>query len=504
MVEDFIKRKHGETPIRYELPQLEEILKETYGVILYQEQVMKIASMLGGFSMGNADLLRRAMGKKKPDVMIQQRENFVKGAIKNGISKAKAMKIFDLMEFFAGYGFNKSHSASYALIAYQTAYLKASYPLEFMATLLTSEMDNSDKILKYTGECRDMKIKILPPDVNESFKDFTVVGDSIRFGLVAVKNVGQGAVENIIKSREENGPFVSLYNFCENLHLRVVNRRVIESLIKCGAFDSLGYKRAQLMSTLDNAIEMGQKSQRDKERGQITMFGFESESAPFDDNLLSEMEEWDDRQMLAFEKESLGFYITRHPLSSFEKEIKKYASTTTQNVIDMCNGQAVSIAGIANNIKLKITKKGDQMAFMNLEDLYGSVEIILFPEVYRNSIDFLETEEPIVVKGITDIEGENAKVIAKSLVPLSEIRKKRNSSKVHINLSISLLTRELFLKLKKILTDHRGNSPVYLHLIYPEKKEIVLLVNNDFSVEVSDFMQSEIKALVGENAICVG
>jgi len=503
MVEDFIKRKHGEIPIRYELPQLEEILKETYGVILYQEQVMKIASMLGGFSMGNADLLRRAMGKKKPDVMVQQRENFVKGAIKNGISKAKAMKIFDLMEYFAGYGFNKSHSASYALIAYQTAYFKAHYPLEFMATLLTSEMDNSDKILKYIGECRDMEIKILPPDVNESFKDFTVVGDSIRFGLVAVKNVGQGAVENIIRSRKENGPFLSLYHFCENVDLRVVNRRVVESLVKCGAFDSLGYKRSHLISILDNAIEMGQKSQRDKEKGQIAMFGLDSKSTPFDESLLSEMEEWDDRQMLAFEKESLGFYISRHPLASFEKEIKKYTNTTTQKLVDMYNGQAVSIAGITNSIKRKITKKGDQMAFINLEDLYGSVEIILFPEVYRNSIDILETEEPIVVKGITDIEGENAKIIAKSLMPLNKIREKRNSSKVHINLCIPSLTRELFLKLRKILTDHKGDSPVYLHLISPERKEVVLLVNSDFSVEVSDFMISEVRSLFGEDAISV-
>lgn len=502
MVEDFIKRKHGEIPVNYEIPQLEEILKETYGVILYQEQVMKIASMLGGFSMGSADLLRRAMGKKKADVMTQQREKFVKGAIKNHISKKKAMRIFDLMEFFAGYGFNKSHSASYALVAYQTAYLKAHYPVEFMAALLTSEMDNSDKILKYIGECRDMKIKVLPPDVNESFRDFTVVGDSIRFGLVAVKNVGQGAVDNIIKSRKEHGAFVSLYNFCENVDLRVVNRRVIESLIKCGAFDSLGFKRSRLMSSLDHVIDRVQKSQRERELGQIHMFGFENDSSDFDDEFISAMEEWDDRQILAFEKESLGFYITRHPLTSFEKEIKRYTNSTTQNIMDMNSGQSVSIAGVASSIKQKITKKGDRMAFMNLEDLYGSVETILFPDVYKESIEILEADEPLIVKGIADLEGgESAKIIVKNLIPLSEVRDKMNFSRVHINLPVSLLSRELFLKLKKILLDNKGKSPVYLHLIYPDERDIVVSTDNDLTVEVSDMMISDIESLFGENVV---
>jgi DNA polymerase III subunit alpha len=499
MVEDFINRKHGKIPVKYELPQLEEVLKETYGVILYQEQVMRIASMLGGFSMGSADLLRRAMGKKKADVMTQQREKFVKGAIANDITKAKAMKIFDLMEYFAGYGFNKSHSASYALVAYQTAYLKTHYPVEFMAALLTSEMDNSDKVLKYMGECRDIGIKVLPPDVNESFKDFTVIGDHMRFGLAAVKNVGQGAVDSIVKTRKENGPFLSLYHFCESIDSRVVNRRVIESLIKCGAFDSLDFKRSQLMSVLDPAMERGQKTQKDKEKGQTNIFDLDDNQEQ--DDTLPYIEEWDDKQMLAFEKESLGFYITKHPLSSLEEEIKQYTNTSTQRIFEMKNEQSVSIIGMPGNIRLKMTKKGDRMAFMSLEDLYGSVEVIVFPDLYKDSIDILGTDEPVMVKGVTDVEGKDAKIIANSLIPFSEIKNRKKSMRVHINLHAPELNKDLFLKLKKILIDNKGESPVYLHLIYPEKKEIVVSTDNDLKVEASNLLISEVESLVGKDGV---
>ncbi|MEK6546241.1 MAG: DNA polymerase III subunit alpha, partial [Nitrospinota bacterium] len=353
MVDDFIKRKHGTVPIKNIIPQLDDILKETYGVILYQEQVMNIAGVLAGFSMGTADTLRRAMGKKEPEKMAQQRERFVKGASANNISKDKADKIFDLMEHFAGYGFNKSHSAAYALVAYQTAYLKAHYPLEFMASLLTSEIGDMDKVIQYISECKDMGIKVLPPDINESFRDFTVGYDetttlnpleledrkrgvikgSIRFGLTAVKNVGTSAVESILKTREKRGAFCLFPDFCDNVDLRAVNRKVIESLIKCGAFDGFASSvnsspqeyRARMMNNLDRVMNNAQVVQRDREMGQYIMFDMGSVETvqSVNDNLKSEIK-WTEKELLSFEKETLGFYISGHPLSKFEKEIKHF------------------------------------------------------------------------------------------------------------------------------------------------------------------------------------
>ncbi|MDP6388166.1 MAG: DNA polymerase III subunit alpha, partial [Candidatus Pacebacteria bacterium] len=275
MVDDYIKRKHGTIPEKYDLPQLKSVLHETHGVILYQEQVMKLASVLAGFSLGGADILRRAMGKKKPEVMIELREKFIAGALKKKIPKEKAEKIFGLIEHFAGYGFNKSHSAAYAMIAYQTAYLKAHYPVEFLASLLTCDMDNTDKVILYINECREMGVQVLAADVNESFKDFTVIKNNIRFGLAAVKNVGQNAIESILKAREKEGRFSSVYEFCQRVDQRLVNKRVIESLIKCGAFDSTGEKRWEVMDGLPRFMELAQRIQKDRERGQIGLFGFD-------------------------------------------------------------------------------------------------------------------------------------------------------------------------------------------------------------------------------------
>ena len=321
MVDEFIKRKHGQGHIRYDLPELKEILKETYGVIVYQEQVMRIASSLANFSLEDADILRRAMSKKDPKEMEMQKEKFLEGARKNRIPLTKAEKIFDLMSKFAEYGFNKSHSAAYALIAYQTAFLKAHYPIEFMAALLTSEVQNADKIVKYIAECREMGIDILPPDINESYKHFTVIGNQIRFGLAAVKNVGDAAIDAILLEREEKGTFESLFDFCKRVDSRKVNRRVIESLIKCGAFDFSKYHRSQMLTALEEFLDRSQWVQRKKEEAQMNMWmpilKETEESYP-------EIDEFPENQLIAFEKETIGFYISRHPLSRYQEEIRKY------------------------------------------------------------------------------------------------------------------------------------------------------------------------------------
>jgi DNA polymerase-3 subunit alpha len=328
MVDDFINGKHGNIKVTYELEQLRDILQDTYGVILYQEQVMEIASVLANYSLGEADILRRAMGKKIPKVMAAQRDRFLAGAEENGINLIKAGRIFDLMEKFAGYGFNKSHSAAYALIAYQTAYLKAHYPLEYMAALLNSFLSNSDNLVKLLNECREKELEILPPDVNLSEWDFIVVGDSIRFGLGAVKNVGAAAVgaaavESIIEARADGGPFSSLYEFSERVDLQRVNRRVVESLIKCGAFDSLHPVRSQATAALEEAMEMAQTIQKDRLSGQISMFGTFAGQQRNSEPPLPNIPEWKHRQKLAMEKEALGFYFSGHPLDAYEKEMKE-------------------------------------------------------------------------------------------------------------------------------------------------------------------------------------
>ncbi|MFY9268161.1 MAG: DNA polymerase III subunit alpha [Candidatus Manganitrophaceae bacterium] len=419
MVEDFIKRKRGQTKIHYELPQLADILKETYGVIVYQEQVMKIANVLAGFSLGEADLLRRAMGKKKPEEMAAQKARFIEGAKKNDIPNEKAVKIFDLMEYFAGYGFNKSHSAAYALITYQTAYLKAHHPVEFMAALLTGDMGNADKVVKYIGECRNIAIQILPPDVNESDRDFTVVRNGIRFGLAAIKNVGSGAVDVIIAARNAQGRFTSLFDFCRKIDPRKVNKRVIEGLIKCGAFDSTGAKRAPLMEVLERAMQEGAQRQKVKEAGQMTIFGGEAGSSDGVDAPLPEIPEWDDAQISKLEKEAVGFYITRHPLTPFIEIMKKRSATATEDLAAIEEDREVRICGVVVQEKVATTKRGDRMAYLRVEDLTGSVEVIVFPDLYQSSAPLFQQDIPLMINGMLDRGEKGLKLKATLIVPLT-------------------------------------------------------------------------------------
>ena len=500
MVDDFIKRKYGQVEITYDHPKLKRILKETYGIIVYQEQVMQIASELAGFTLGQADLLRRAMGKKKQEVMDEQRAHFLEGTRKNGISDDLAKKIFDLMSYFAGYGFNKSHSAAYALISYHTAYLKAHYPVEFMAALLTSEMENTDKIVKYIAEAREMKIKTLPPDVNESSVSFRVVKDHIRFGMAAVKNVGETAVRAILEAREKDGAFISLFDFCRKVDLRVVNKRVIESLIYCGAFDSLKIRRSQLTAILDQAADLAQQAQRAVQSRQIGLFAMnhtrEGENGA--SIILPDIPEWPESQRLTAEKEVLGFYLTGHPLTRFSKQIRKYTNTSSQNILNVRDGDKVTLGGILNISKEITTKKSERMAFANLEDLYGIVEVVLFPELYKVSLPLIEDEVPVIVQGTVDVKDDVAKVTATEVIALSDAER-HFANNIHIRMFIPDLTEECLKKLHHLCYQHRGNCHLYLHLASERGDEVILKPESKIRVQPEEPFFEGVEKLLGKD-----
>jgi DNA polymerase-3 subunit alpha len=428
MIEDFVERKWGRKKVEYDLPELEPLLKETFGVIVYQEQVMQIANRLAGYSLGEADLLRRAMGKKDPEAMAKQRERFVRGATERGFPPRKIEKLFDLMEQFAGYGFNKSHSAAYALLAYQTAFLKTHYPVEFMAALLTSVSGSTDDVVKYINECREMGIAVEPPDVNVSDAYFTPHGEAIRFGLAAVKNVGHNAIESIVAARKEAGEFKSIFQFCEKVDLHLLNKRVMESLIKSGAMDRLG-RRAQLMAVVDNAMEQAQKTQKDAALGQHGLFGvFQQDDAPQAEKPLPNIPDWDEHQRLGHEKEILGFFITGHPLEKYREKLLDFNALSTTEVAELKSSTGrdeVSIGGILKNIRVAKSKKGDLYAQGQLEDMNGSVDILCFADAYKRLADKLKLTVPVLAKGGVRVEdGSNSKLMIGDITPLEQAQPK--------------------------------------------------------------------------------
>ena len=386
MHDDFVRRKHGESKVEYFLPQMEPILKETYGVILYQEQVMQIAAAVSGFSLAEADLLRRAMGKKDPAVMAAQRDRFVSGAVAKGVPKAKAGELFTLIEKFAGYGFNKSHSAAYALVAYQTAYLKAHYPLEFLAAVLNSEINNTAAMAKHIMEAREQGIVLLPPDINRSDRDFTVEDGKVRFGLAGVKNVGVGAIHDIIEARQA-GPFENFRDVLERINLGKVNRKVLEALIQAGAFDSLQPRRSRLMAGLEGALEKVNHQKRLQATKQMSMFGGLLE--PQEDDWLPEAQPWDKSVKLAREKEALGVYVTGHPLDAYRALLKAQFRTTTADLAEAPDSQEVALGVVVTSLKEKVSKRGGRLAILTVEDLAGSVEALVFTEVYERVASLL-------------------------------------------------------------------------------------------------------------------
>ncbi len=504
MIDDFLKRKHGDRPVTYELSELREILEETFGVIVYQEQVMQIAHRLAGYSLGEADLLRRAMGKKKLEEMAAQRERFVKGAVSRGFQQRKVARIFDLMEQFAGYGFNKSHSAAYAYLAYITAYLKARHPVEFMAALLTSETGNTDKVVRYINECREMEVTVLPPDVNVSEIDFTPAGNAIRFGLRAIKNVGEQAIRAVLEARSQLGRFTALLQFCEKVELRYLNKRALESLIRAGAMDSLGGRRAQLMAGLDRALEAGAKVQRDRESGQQGLFNLPATGASVDPHgQLPDVPEWEERQLLAAEKETLGFYVSGHPLATYLEKLREICSADTASLENRPAGEEVTLGGLIAGLRQMRSKKGDPWAIVQLEDLHGFVDLLIFPETYRRVSERMQADAAIFVRGrIHPEENTTPKIAVSDLVALDAVEVKLPENLViRIRLSANGSGNGAAQRLADLFQRKPGRANVRLEII--REGDFRVTLEPTLKVRPDKEFLSAVETICGKGAVVV-
>ncbi len=497
MVDDYIARKSGKKRVSYDLPQLKEILEETYGVIVYQEQVIQIFNRVAGFTLGEADVVRRAMGKKKHEEMVANREKFLAGAKKNNVPAAKAERLWELVEQFAGYGFNKSHSAAYGLVAYQTAYLKTHYPVEFMSALLSAEIGNQDKMTKYLNECRDMNINILPPDVNASDLTFTPAGSSIRFGLTAIKNVGAAAIESVVAARKELGRFDTLVQFCENVDLRLLNKRVIESLIKAGAFDSLGARRSQHMAVLDRAMDLGQKRQRQTVSGQHGLFMDDLSLAPPAPLELPDVPDWTEAERLAAEKEVLGFYVTGHPLEKYMAKLAAITRHDSSSLEELKHETPVTLAGILTGFRVRPSKKGDLWASGNLEDNRGSVELLVFPQAYQQLQGVLKPDAALLIKGrVRHEENQRTRVVVSEARPL-ETAVNGPKPRLKIQVDLARAGESLAAEVADLLAAHPGGNPVVLELTRPGEFVANLRVIRPRAVEADEEVMSQLRALSG-------
>jgi len=473
MVKEYIERKKDSSKIKYDHPLLETILKPTYGVILYQEQVMQIANKLANFTMGEADHLRKAMGKKISSEMEKFREKFILGAKKNGVKEEIAEKIFAQISKFAGYGFNRSHSACYSFIAYQTAYLKSNFPLEFITSLLNSEIGNSDKIEEYIKECERYDIWVLPPDICESDGEFKIFGNDIIFGLSAVKNVGSGAIKSIIESRKE-GDFKSLFDFCERVNLRVVNRKVIESLIKGGAFDYLEIPRSHLFAMIDDAIEYGTRVQKSQEKGEIEIFSTPVTINYTNKKLISSLPEWSELKRLSYEKDMLGVYLTGHPVEKYLPLLKVYSSIPISDLPKVNNGEVV-IAGILQELKRNITKKGERMASGELEGIDGKIEVIFYPETFKKYSSVIRTNNIVFIKGKVQKREDDIKFIANEVIDLAEAKEKFTGTiEIHICLPVE---DKKIKELKEFIQNNKGSCSVILTLYKEDNRKVKIKAN---------------------------
>lgn len=492
MVDDFIKSKRGLKPVKYEIPQLKEILSETYGVILYQEQVMRIANKLANFTMAQADILRKAMGKKKPEEMEKQKEAFIKGAVANGIPEKKAMRIFDLMALFAEYGFNKSHSAAYAYLAYQTAFLKAHYPVEFMAANLSADMDKTEKIIKAISECRNMSIMILPPDINESNREFKVIGNAIRFGLEAVKGVGSSAIGHIIEIREKDGPFKSFEEFLSRIENKKVNKKVIEGLIKAGAFDSTGIGRKTALTMLE------------RPRTNTPIYNLFDNKTLDDKDLPLTSDKIDKEESLRFEKESLGFYITDHPLTNYREILSKMNYKKISELEEMPDRKDILTAAVISNVKKIRTKdKAELMAYVTVEDEEGNTEMLLFPDLYKELGGLIQKDSLISIKGTIDKTENGVKIIAREIQDLdTAIKDYKNSltSKIEVYFKINRCTSDILNSLKDTIIEYPGKYPLYLNLEY---NGATIIVRTDCNVEASPELIQRIGRIIDGGRVVI-
>jgi len=503
MADSYVERKHGREPVVYQFSELEPVLEETYGVILYQEQVMKIAGVLANYSMAQADGLRKAMGKKIAAMMEEHRTLFMKGAQENGHDPKKAEEVFNLMEKFGGYGFNKSHSAAYALIAYQTAFLKAHFPVEFIAALMTSERSNSDAVLKYMDECKGHKIKVLPPDVNQSDAFFNVDDHCIRFGLAAIKGVGEAAIESIVQNREKDRDYASLYNFCERVNLSKTNKKVLDALIKCGAFDSTGDKRAQMMEVLEDALDHGSRIQKEKADAQLDLFADSGVGICLPSNIprMPDIDEWEGKVLLELEKEALGFYITGHPLDDYADIIRKFTSVNTITLQDVKDEKMVRIAGNLKVQKIHKTKKGDLMAFCNIEDQYSTVELVVFPNLYARTHTFLSQEQIVIIEAEVQRKENTIKLIGEAIVPATQAETLWASGIV-MQVDAKHHKTDVLDQLKPVIERYPGNCVSLFNIhIDSEHPNVMVKLSDEYKSDACPGFFQEIETILGPGTI---
>ena len=496
MVDDYIERRHGRRKVQYIIPQMKDILENTYGILVYQEQIMQLAQNLAGYSLGEADLMRRAMGKKKKEEMAKHEEKFVNGAVGRGIQEDKAQRIFTLMAQFADYGFNRSHSFAYAYLAYQTAYLKAHHPTHFYAAVLSNEIANTAKLARYIGEMKTFEIELLPPDVNSSHEGFTPVGKAIRFGLAAIKGLGSSAVQMIISAREEGGSFRSIYDFAERVDQRAVNRRVLESLIKSGAFDGAAPNRASMMAVLDKAIEYGARAQRDKLSGQTGLFA-DAMTAAVEEPALPSVPPWSKKESLALEKEALGFYASGHPLEDYAEAIKGLTRFDNGNIEEAAHGDQVALGGIILDLATKTTKKGDRFALFRLEDQYGAVKVVCWPEQFNRYKSLLQSDEIVLVRGrleLSDEGGAGATIVVQEIHQLERARSSAARAIV-IKMPERSVTAKGLAALGDLISKHQGSAAVLLQVETDDGMTIRLRPQQFFRLNVSPELTAEIEKM---------
>ena len=539
MIDDFINRKHGRVEVRYELERLRPILEDTYGVMAYQEQVMRVASELAGFTLGEADLLRKAMGKKNPALMQAQEEKFLGGAASRGINPKKAARVFELIKQFAGYGFNKSHSTAYALLAYHTAYLKANYPWHFMAALLTIESQNTAKLASYLHECRELHVPILAPDVNGSELPFTVRPEGVRFGLGAVKNVGESAIASILAVRAAHGRISSLFHLCEEIDLRLVNKRVLESLIKSGAMDSLAAGpggppasatlRPRLLAALDGAVDYGNRHQRDRDKGQAQLFGGGEDGADARaDAPLPPATPWTDAQQLTFEKEALGLYLSGHPIDRHKADLAAYGAKSLADLLAaqeepapagaaddeeaaMSGGRPagrtsedVSVGGIVASIRPLKTRKGDRMAAFMLDDPHGTVEVVVFPEAFSKAASLLQTDALVLVKGRFERDEDSTRLLAAEILPIEKVRE-HLAREVVVTLDSARHDRRTFEAVSDVLGRHKGDRRVAFFVTTSTEPPLRVRVDVSGQVRVrpSEQLVADLERICGPGSVTV-
>ena len=495
-VDDYIERRHGRRQVRYDFPELKEIMGNTLGICVYQEQLMAVFQKLAGYSLGEADLVRRAMGKKKREELDKHKEKFLKQAIERGHNAGKLEKLWQSFEGFADYAFNRAHSFSYGYLAYQTAYLKAYHPTHFWAAVLSNELNNTAKVVRYINEARTQGIQILPPDVNASLDNFTASGNSIRFGLAAIKGIGQSAVSSIIDARNVGGAFTSTFDFTERVDSRAVNKRVLEGLIRAGAFDSVNKSRARLLAAVDSAIESGQRVQRSRASGQHDLFGALAASMPAVEPPLPDVPDWDHHEVLKGEKETLGFYISGHPLSRYEEALRDFADADVDRLASLEHGDVVTLGGMVMELSLRTTKKGDRFGLFQLEDQFGSVKVVAWPDVFSRANGVMQSDAAVLVRGRLEIDDGGAMtIIAEEIQSLENIRE-RSARSVIVHFDVNSIDEQKLELLHRLLDANRGECGVIFEVTLSDGSVARVQPNQHIRVKVTPSLTSSIREII--------